>query len=125
MFVLGGLTAIGLAAVRVPYWLTFGVFSGAAALVPVFGVLLATVLPALFVLGSGGGLSKALLVIGVGVVVHVIDGNVVSPLVMSRRVAAAGGDDAGGADRRRAARTSGARGRGAAAGVDHGRGAAS
>jgi predicted PurR-regulated permease PerM len=86
MFILGGLTAIGLAAVGVPYWLTFGVFSGAAALIPVFGVLLATALPALFVLGSGGGLSKTLLVIGVGVVVHVIDGNLVSPLVMSKRV---------------------------------------
>jgi predicted PurR-regulated permease PerM len=86
MFILGGLTAIGLAAVGVPYWLTFGVFSGFAALIPVFGVLLATVLPALFVLGSGAGLSKALLVIGVGVVVHVIDGNLVSPLVMSKRV---------------------------------------
>jgi predicted PurR-regulated permease PerM len=86
MFILGGLTAIGLAAVGVPYWLTFGVFSGAAALIPVFGVLMATGLPALFVLGSGGGPTKALLVIGVGVVVHVIDGNLVSPLVMSRRV---------------------------------------
>jgi predicted PurR-regulated permease PerM len=86
MFILGGLTAIGLAAVGVPYWLTFGVFSGAAALIPVFGVLLATALPALFVIGSGGGPTKALLVIGVGVVVHVIDGNLVSPLIMSRRV---------------------------------------
>ena len=86
MFILGGLTAIGLAAVGVPYWLTFGVFSGAAALIPVFGVLLATALPALFVIGSGGGPTKALLVIGVGVVVHVIAGNLVSPLIMSRRV---------------------------------------
>jgi predicted PurR-regulated permease PerM len=86
MFILGGLTALGLAALGVPYWLTFGVFSGAAALVPVFGVLLATTLPALFVLGSGGGMTKTVLVIGVGILVHVIDGNVVSPLIMSKRV---------------------------------------
>lgn len=86
MFILGGLTALGLAAVGVPYWLTFGVFSGIAALVPVFGVLLATILPALFVLGMGQGLTKAVLVIGVGVLVHVIDGNFVSPIIMSKRV---------------------------------------
>ena len=86
MFILGGLTALGLAAVGVPYWLTFGVFSGVAALVPVFGVLLATILPALFVLGMGDGLTKALLVVGVGILVHVIDGNLVSPIIMSKRV---------------------------------------
>lgn len=86
MFILGGLTALGLAIIGVPYWLTFGVFSGAAALVPVFGVLLSTTLPALFVLGSGGGLSRAMLVVGVGVLVHVVDGNLVSPLIMSKRV---------------------------------------
>lgn len=86
MFILGGLTAIGLAAIGVPYWLTFGVFSGVAALVPVFGVLLATTLPALFVLGSAGGLTKAVLVIGVGILVHVVAGNLVSPLIFSKKV---------------------------------------
>ena len=86
MFILGGLTAIGLAAIGVPYWLTFGVFSGVAALVPVFGVLLATTLPALFVLGSSGGVTKALLVVGVGTLVHVVAGNLVSPLIMSKKV---------------------------------------
>lgn len=86
MFILGGLTAIGLAAVGVPYWLTFGVFSGVAALVPVFGVVLATALPALFVLGSAGGLTRALLVVAVGVLVHVVAGNLVSPLIMSKKV---------------------------------------
>ncbi len=86
MFILGGLTAIGLAAIGVPYWLTFGVFSGVAALVPVFGVLLATTLPALFVLGSSGGVTKALLVIGVGTLVHIVAGNLVSPLIMSKKV---------------------------------------
>ncbi len=86
MFILGGLTAIGLWAIGVPYWLTFGVFSGVAALVPVFGVLLATTLPALFVIGSSGGLTRALLVVGVGVLVHVVAGNLISPLIMSKKV---------------------------------------
>jgi len=86
MIILGGLTAIGLAAVGVPYWLTFGVFSGLAALVPVFGVLLATTLPALFVIGGPDGLSRALLVVGVGMLVHIVAGNLVSPLIFSKKV---------------------------------------
>ncbi|OYV71893.1 MAG: hypothetical protein B7Z72_05975, partial [Gemmatimonadetes bacterium 21-71-4] len=42
MTVLGILTAIGLYILGVPYALTFGVFSGVAAIVPFFGTLLST-----------------------------------------------------------------------------------
>ena len=35
--------------------------------------------------GPGGG-TRALLVLGLGVVVHLIEGNVVSPLVMSKKI---------------------------------------
>jgi predicted PurR-regulated permease PerM len=91
MSVLALLTAIGLSLLHVPYWLTFGVFTGMVAVVPFFGTLLSTLLPALFVLGGDGlwGLgpgTHALLVILLGVVIHLIEGNVVSPLVMSRKV---------------------------------------
>jgi len=91
MFVLGALTAIGLYALRVPFWLPFGVFSGLVAIVPFFGTLVSTTLPALFVLnGTGFGtlspFEHALLVVSLGVVVHLIEGNLVSPLLMSRRV---------------------------------------
>ena len=91
MLVLGLLTAIGLYALRVPFWLPFGVFSGLAAIIPFFGTLVSTTLPALFVLnGTGFGsldpFGHSLLVVGLGVVVHLIEGNVVSPLVISRRV---------------------------------------
>jgi predicted PurR-regulated permease PerM len=91
MFVLGALTAIGLYALRVPFALAFGVFTGLVAIVPFFGTLVSTTLPALFVLnGTGLGnldpLGHALLVVGLGVVIHLIEGNLVSPLVMSRRV---------------------------------------
>ena len=55
MVVLGILTAIGLWALNVPYWLTFGLFSGLAAIVPFFGTLVSTVVPAAFVLGGAGG----------------------------------------------------------------------
>ena len=54
MMLLGGLTAIGLWALGVPYWLTFGIFTGVVAIVPFFGSLVSTLLPAAFVLGEGG-----------------------------------------------------------------------
>lgn len=84
MVVLGTLTAIGLWALNVPSWLAFGIFSGLAAIVPFFGVLLATILPALFVVDHG--LTSVVLVLLLGTVVHVIEGNFVAPLVFQRNV---------------------------------------
>lgn len=84
MVVLGALMAIGLRLLNVPYWLTFGIFSGLAAIVPFFGTLISTVVPALFVLGGAGGPVGALLVLLLGVTVHLIEGNVVAPLIMQR-----------------------------------------
>ncbi len=86
MAVLAAFTATGLWLLGVPYWLTFGVFTGLVAIIPFFGTLLSTVLPALFVLSGPGGGTRAMLVIGLGVVVHVFEGNVVAPLVMSQKI---------------------------------------
>ena len=86
MTLLGVLTTIGLWALGVPYWLTFGLFAGVAAIVPFFGTLVSTLLPALFVLGASGGPGRALAVVGLGVFVHLIEGNLVSPLIMQRQV---------------------------------------
>lgn len=91
MTFLGAITAVGLYLLDVPFWLPFGIFTGLVAIVPFFGTLLSTTLPALFVLtGNGymgfGPLGHAFLVVGLGVVVHLIEGNIVSPLVMSKKV---------------------------------------
>jgi predicted PurR-regulated permease PerM len=86
MTALAILTAFCLWLLNVPYWLTFGVFTGVVAIVPFFGSLLSTVLPAAFVLTGPNGGTRALLVLGVGVVVHLVEGNLVSPLVMSKQV---------------------------------------
>jgi predicted PurR-regulated permease PerM len=86
MLLLAILTAIGLYVLQVPYWLTFGVFTGAVAIVPFFGSLVSTVLPALFVLGGDGGITQALLVLLLGVVIHVVEGNIILPHVMARQV---------------------------------------
>jgi predicted PurR-regulated permease PerM len=85
MVLLAGLTTLGLWALGVPYFLAFGVFAGVAAIVPFFGVLLSTVLPALFALGAFG-VTKALLVTALGVLVHIIEANFVAPVVMERQV---------------------------------------
>lgn len=91
MTVLAALTALGLYILRVPYWLTFGIFVGAVVIVPFFGTLVGTLLPALFVLGGDGfaGIGPGghfLLVVLLGVVVHIIEGNFVLPLITAKRV---------------------------------------
>jgi len=91
MTFLGALTAIGLFVLQVPFALTFGIFTGLVAIVPFFGTLLSTIIPALFVLNGPGifgfsGFGHAMLVVLLGVVVHLVEGNIVSPLVMSKKV---------------------------------------
>lgn len=86
MAFLAALTAIFLKLLGVPYWLTFGIFTGLVSIIPFFGTLLSTTLPALFVLNGPNGGVRALLVLGVGVVVHLIEGNIVSPYAMSKKV---------------------------------------
>ena len=91
MTILGVFTAAGLYLLEVPYWLTFGVFTGVVAVVPFFGSLVSTVLPALFVIAGNGiwglsGLTHALLVALLGVVIHVIEANVVLPRIMQKQI---------------------------------------
>jgi predicted PurR-regulated permease PerM len=91
MTFLGAITALGLYLLHVPYSLPFGIFTGLVAIIPFFGTLFSTTLPALFVLTGPGfygftPLGHALLVVGLGVIVHLIEGNLVSPLVMSKKV---------------------------------------
>jgi predicted PurR-regulated permease PerM len=86
MLLLAVLTAIGLYLLRVPYWLTFGVFTGLAAIVPFFGSLISTIIPALFVISGPGGVPHALGVLALGVGVHIFEGNVVLPKIMHKQV---------------------------------------
>jgi predicted PurR-regulated permease PerM len=86
MTVLAALTAVGLYLLDVPYWLTFGIFTGLVAVIPFFGTLVSTILPALFVLGGPGGGTRAIWVLTLGVVIHLIEGNLVAPLVMSKKI---------------------------------------
>lgn len=85
MLVLAALTGIGLWALRVPYALAFGVFTGVVAIVPFFGSIVSTILPALLIVTIGGPL-HALAVLGLGVIVHLVEANVVAPLIFEERV---------------------------------------
>jgi predicted PurR-regulated permease PerM len=85
MTVLGVLTWIGLELLRVPYALAFGVFTGAVAIVPFFGTLFSTLLPALFVLGTGSAM-HAFWVVLLGIGVHAFESNIVAPMIMERQV---------------------------------------
>jgi hypothetical protein len=85
MVVLGVLTWIGLELLGVPYALAFGVFTGAVAIVPFFGTLFSTLLPALFVLGTGGAM-QAFWVVLLGIGVHAFEANIVAPMIMERQV---------------------------------------
>ena len=85
MVFLGVLTWIGLLILQVPYALAFAVFTGVVVVVPFFGTLVSTLLPALFVIGSHG-LFHAFLVILLGVVIHLIEANLVHPMIMERQV---------------------------------------
>jgi predicted PurR-regulated permease PerM len=85
MFSLAVLTWIGLILLNVPYALAFGVFTGIVAIVPFFGTLVSTLLPAIFVLGQGLAV-KAFLVTLLGVVVHLVEANFIAPMIMERQV---------------------------------------
>ena len=85
MAVLAVLTALGLWILGVPYWLAFGIFTGLVAIVPFFGTLVSTLLPALFVVASGDWV-KVLLVILLGVVIHVVEANIIVPRIMQKKV---------------------------------------
>ncbi|HXM38844.1 MAG TPA: AI-2E family transporter [Gemmatimonadales bacterium] len=85
MAVLALLTALGLWVLGVPSWLAFGIFTGLVAIVPFFGTLVSTLLPALFVVATGDWV-KVLLVILLGVVVHVFEANVIVPRIMQHKV---------------------------------------
>lgn len=86
MVVLAVATGIGLWLLDVPYWLAFAIFTGVAVMVPFFGSITSTLLPALLVLPDRG-LLTCFLVAMVGVVVHLIEANIVHPLIMHHRVA--------------------------------------
>jgi predicted PurR-regulated permease PerM len=85
MVVLAALTTLGLWILGVQYFLAFGIFAGVAAIVPFFGTLFSTLIPALYALGAAG-FPKAVAVTLLGIGVHLVEANFVAPVVMQRKV---------------------------------------
>ena len=85
MCVLALLTVLGLVVLQVPYALAFGVFTGVVAIVPFFGTLVSTLLPATFGLVSGGWVHARRVAL-LGLAVHLVEANVVAPLIFEQRI---------------------------------------
>jgi predicted PurR-regulated permease PerM len=84
MFISGTLLYIGLTIVGLDFAIVFAVITALLVVVPYFGAIAGAIPPVLFALTDSPG--KALLVLGVYVLVQQIEGNLIIPLVMSRTV---------------------------------------
>jgi predicted PurR-regulated permease PerM len=84
MLVNGVLLYIGLRIIGLDYALVFAVLTGLFTVIPYFGAIAAGIPPVLFALSNS--LEQALLVLGIYILTHEIEGNVSVPLVMANRV---------------------------------------
>jgi predicted PurR-regulated permease PerM len=83
--ILGAMLTIGLFFTHVPYALLIGVVSGALNFIPYAGALIAFV-PAVLLALAYGGVQHAIVVAVVIVIIHQIDGNLISPRVLKDNV---------------------------------------
>ncbi len=79
------LVYIALLIVGVPHALLLGVLAGVFELIPLFGATLAAI-PTLFVAYTWGGMSIALVVAGIYIVIQQLEGNLIYPLVVKKIV---------------------------------------
>lgn len=84
MLIVGTGAGVGLWLLGVPLALTFGILAGLLELIPYFGQVVGALLPALIALTISP--IKALLVVVLFIILNQIDGHLVQPLVMGRRV---------------------------------------
>jgi predicted PurR-regulated permease PerM len=84
MLILGGVTYLGLRLTGIPFAAFFAVFTAVAMIVPYFGALVSSIPPILFALTISPG--KALIVAGIYIAAHQLEGNVIQPLVVARTV---------------------------------------
>jgi len=84
MLINGLLLYIGLRIIGLDYALVFAVLTGLLTVIPYFGAIAAGIPPVLFALSNS--LEQALLVLGIYIFTHEIEGNVSVPLVMANRV---------------------------------------
>lgn len=79
-------TAVGLAAVGLPFWALIGGVTGIFNLIPLIGPFVGGVIGVIVALTAGSGPTQALWVVIVMVAVQQVDNHIISPNVMSRTV---------------------------------------
>ncbi len=82
----GSATAIGMAAIGLPFWAVVGITTGLFNLVPLVGPTAGAVFGVLLALTVGAGVQQAVLVVIVMVAVQQVDNHVITPLIVSRSV---------------------------------------
>lgn len=84
-FIVAVLVYLGLLIIGIPYALLLSVFTGMAEIIPIFGSLIAGTV-AVIVGYSDGGISLALIVLGLYVVVNQFESNLIYPLIVKKIV---------------------------------------
>ncbi len=84
MLITGVFTYVGLTIIGLDFAIFFAVLSALLVVVPYFGAIAGAVPPVLFALTDSPG--KALLMLGVYVVIQQLESNVTMPVIMSQRV---------------------------------------
>jgi predicted PurR-regulated permease PerM len=84
MVVLGGLTYGGLRIVGLGFAGFFAIFTAVAMIIPYFGALLSSIPPIIYALTISP--TKAVIVAVIYIVAHILESNVIQPLVVARKV---------------------------------------
>jgi predicted PurR-regulated permease PerM len=77
---------IGLYLIGVPLYISFGVFAGFLEIIPYFGSIVGTILPAIVALTTPHGQTKALLVLALFLVLNQVDAHLIQPLIVGKQV---------------------------------------
>lgn len=85
MLIIGLLSYIGLTILGVPNALLLGILAGLFEIIPIFGPVMASV-PAIGLAAISGGLSLALMTVGLYIIVQQFENNLIHPLVVTKVV---------------------------------------
>ncbi|WP_208345898.1 AI-2E family transporter [Aetokthonos hydrillicola] len=77
---------VGLYFIGIPLFISFGFFAGILEIIPYFGSIIGTLLPALIALTIPHGQTKVLLVLALFLVLNQVDAHIIQPLIVGKQV---------------------------------------
>jgi predicted PurR-regulated permease PerM len=86
MLFVGVGAGVGLYFIGIPLPITFGVFAGILEIIPYFGSIIGTFLPMIIALTTPHGLTKALLVLVLFLVINQVDAHLLQPMLIGKQV---------------------------------------